>query len=126
MVKVVNVRNLDPDAYNVYIGRDSQLSKKLLEENPSLINGTELGNRVRVSEECSREDSIEAHRHFFLENTGTFVNILDTLENVARHRTVCLVCWCKPKLCHGDVIAEHLNKRVFGIVPDIESENIFD
>jgi hypothetical protein len=126
MVKVVNVRDLDPDAYNIYIGRKTTLSKLLFKDKPWLIDGTDLGNHVKLSDSCSREESIAAHREYFLENTNLFSNLLETLKNIASSRTVCLACWCSPKCCHGDVIAEYLNESISGPVPEIVSENLFE
>ena len=126
MVKVVNVRNLDPTAYNIYIGRKSYLSKDLFEKKPYLIDGTELGNPIKLKGEHTREESLAAHRKFFLENTDRFKNILETIENIASRQTVCLTCWCHPKPCHGDVIAEYLNERIRGNTPELETVNIFE
>ena len=126
MVKVVNVRSLDPDAYNVYIGRKSSLSTEVFKEMPSLIDGTYFGNNVRVSDDCSRDESIAAHREYFLNNIAKYSSRLDTLAEIASVRTVCLVCWCVPKACHGNVIAEYLNELITGPIPDIVSGNLFE
>ena len=126
MVKVVNIRELDPEAYNIYIGRSSALGMVLFKEKPWLIDGTQLGNPIKLDGEHTREESIAAHREFFLENAHLYKNLLDTLENKARKKTVCLTCWCAPKPCHGDVISEYINKRISGPVPEIVSENLFE
>jgi len=126
MVKVVNVRDLDPTAYNIYIGRSSSLSKDLFEKNPYLIDGTDLGNPIRLEGEHTREESIAAHREFFLKNVGSYEKLMSTLESIASKRTVCLACWCAPKPCHGDVIADYINNRIREKEPELESENLFE
>jgi hypothetical protein len=126
MVKVVNVRKADPKAFNIYIGRESFLSKDLFQKKPWLKNGTVLGNPVKLKGEHTRGDSLEAHKEYFYKNLDKLEPILEELIQEGSKRTVCLACWCHPKPCHGDVIAAYLNEKISGPVPEIISEDIFE
>lgn len=70
----------------VYIGRPS-----------------EWGNPFEVGRDGTREEVIQKHREWFL----------DQPELVARARRELrgrdLLCWCAPRRCHGDVILEVAN-----------------
>jgi len=90
----------------VYIGRggDTYMATNVM---PGVLGW--LGNPYKTKEaggRYTREESIKKFREEFYER----------LENDARFRRYVLactgkklVCYCKPKPCHGDVIAEYLN-----------------
>ena len=88
VVKVVNIKKMDPSAYNIYIGRKSHISAKVLSENPLLIDGTSLGNPFPIGDGCTREQAIESYRHYFYNNRGLFEGLLCNLIKEAKRRTV--------------------------------------
>ena len=51
----------------------------------------------------TREQNIAAHRAWFLASPV----LVAKAQSELRGRT--LVCWCKPKACHGDVLLEVAN-----------------
>jgi len=124
MVKVVNIRNLDPEAYNIYVGRRKALLLSKYEDIPGLKDGSVFGNPFRSKDDLV--STLERYREYFYENLDRFEPILSEVIEEARKRTVCLVCWCKPKACHGDIIAEYMNSLISGTEPDITTENIFE
>lgn len=85
------VVNKYKDKYDVYIGRFKQ--------------GSMFGNKFTV-QEYGREKAIELYRKWFyrtLERNAYFKKQVLALKGKI------LGCYCKPKACHGDVIAEYLN-----------------
>lgn len=63
-----------------------------------------------------RETAIERYSHYFdrqyAENPD-FKQAVDYLYELYKSgKTVYLECYCHPKLCHGDIIAEKLQKRL--------------
>jgi hypothetical protein len=92
ITRVVN-RKLTSD-YDVYIGRGSPFG------NPFAISRSEDGP--------DRADVIERYRDYFfekMESDPTF------RTSVLALRGLRLACYCKPEACHGDIIADYLNKR---------------
>jgi hypothetical protein len=101
-MKVVNYNNypsqkqLDENFSNqwIYVGRADSTSG--LRQSP-------LGNPYTV-EEHGRGDAIELYRRWLWEriNEGD-IKTLTALSQISDDSV--LVCWCKPKACHGEVIA---------------------
>ena len=73
------------EPYDVYIGRPS-----------------EWGNPFRVGLDGSREDVILKYR-VYVKSNQTLMGRISTLRGKV------LGCWCSPKPCHGDVLAELAN-----------------
>lgn len=83
---VVNCRT---DKYDVYCGR------------PSF-----LGNPFKIGKDETREQVIEKFRVYFyhrLESDPVFKRKVLELKGKR------IACWCKPKPCHLDIVAEYLN-----------------
>ena len=53
----------------------------------------------------TREEAIEKYKQYFHSNP----ELMDRAKIELKGKT--LGCWCKPKSCHGDVIAEFLNNE---------------
>ena len=92
--KVVNLR---VDAYDVYIGRAGKGQKGY------------FGNPFKLEDfDNNRMLCILAYKRYFdariAEDTQFRVRILKLKGKV-------LGCFCKPQLCHGDVIAEWLDSK---------------
>jgi len=83
MTTVVNCRR---DDYDVYIGRPGQ-----------------WGNPFIVGRDGTQEECVEKYRAW----VPTQPHLMAQLSFLKGKR---LGCWCKPKPCHGDVLAELANK----------------
>ena len=67
-----------------------------------------FGNPFFLKSESDRKKVIEQYKEYFydrIERDDLFKVQIDNLKNKT------LVCYCSPLPCHGDVIAEWLNKQ---------------
>ncbi len=64
------------------------------------------GNPFKITKKLSREDSIAQYESWILKQHS----LLLQLPELKGKR---LGCWCKPKACHGDVLAKLADKFVF-------------
>jgi len=85
--KVVKIKKLGDDSYDVYIGRPSM-----------------WGNPFRIGRDGSREEVIKKYETWIRTQTH-LMKRLPTLEGQR------LGCWCKPFPCHGDVLVRLIEKR---------------
>lgn len=72
--------------HDVYIGRPSK-----------------WGNPFVIGKDGSREEVVEKYRQWLLSNP-------ELLEEVKELKGKILGCWCSPKECHGDILAELANR----------------
>jgi hypothetical protein len=79
MTKVVHCKR---EKYDIYIGRPSK-----------------WGNPFTIGRDGTREQVIEKYRRWIM----TQPELLAALPGLKGR---VLGCWCKPKACHGDVLAE--------------------
>ena len=91
---VLNKRRDVVPAGAVYIGRSSKWGNPFSHV-PSDMDG--------VTQVPTREDAVAAYRWWLSEVLKADPTYLDELRGATA-----LVCWCAPKDCHGDVIAERL------------------
>lgn len=67
---------------------------------------TKWGNPFRLSDYGGdREVVLHKFRNWFLTNR----ELQDSVRAELKDKV--LVCWCKPKKCHGDIYAEFLNRE---------------
>jgi len=101
LTRVVNLRT---EPYDVYIGRRGRFANPLKEGgdgyfgNPHMLRNGHYHHRLVV---------IELFRRYFyarLQNDAEFKTRVEKLRGLR------LGCFCKPLPCHGDVIADYLNK----------------
>ena len=85
--KVVNKHHKVP--YDIYIGRGSKWGNPF-----SHMDGTKAKYKVET-----REEAIEKYREWILSQP----ELLASLHEL-KGKTLC--CFCAPKPCHGDVLAE--------------------
>ena len=96
--KVVNCQK---DTYDIYIGRPSKFG------NPySHKDGTKAKFKSK-----SRKESIELFREWITNGDGKY--LLNDLHEI---RGKVIGCWCKPKPCHGDVLAELADQSIISIL----------
>lgn len=90
MHRRTRVVNLNEEPYDVYIGRPSK-----------------WGNPFEVKFGRGRESVVDSYRIHLerLIDEGTI-----TLEDLQELKGKRLGCFCKPLLCHGDVIAEKVEE----------------
>lgn len=74
--------------HDVYIGRG---------------NGSIWGNPFVMGKDGTRDEVIEKYRQWLLSNP-------ELLGRVKELKGKILGCWCSPKKCHGDVLAELANE----------------
>lgn len=84
------VVNLRRDKYSVYIGRPSM-----------------FGNPFIIDKDGSRDEVIMKYREYFYHHLESEPEFKKAVEEL-RGKT--LGCYCHPLPCHGDIIAEYLNK----------------
>lgn len=73
-------------SYDVYIGRPSK-----------------WGNPFEIGKDGTRKEVIEKYRQYLLNSPELMADLHELKGKV-------LGCWCSPKACHGEVLAELANK----------------
>ena len=89
------VVNIYKEPFNVYIGRGGRGEDGY------------FGNPFRMEHGTRRADAIEKFQKYFTERIE---KDSEFRRRVLELKGKKLGCFCKPKACHGDVIAEWLNK----------------
>jgi hypothetical protein len=90
------VVNIYKEDFDVYIGRAGRGQDGY------------FGNPFRIGHGISREDAVKRFQRYFadrIERDSEFKQRVLALHGKR------LGCFCKPKACHGDVIADWLNKK---------------
>lgn len=96
---VIHVRDMRADDPNdVYIGRGVHRRGYHLDASP-WANPIPIG-----SDERRRDEVIEAFRAWVL--TSPDAQAAWIREHISELRGKRLACWCAPRACHGDVLAE--------------------
>lgn len=73
------------DKYDIYIGRPSK-----------------WGNPYVIGIDGDRKEVIEKYRNWILTQEDLMSSLHELKDKV-------LGCWCRPKICHGDILVELLN-----------------
>ena len=93
---------------NFYIGRPSPLG------NPFSYNGVKT-NLAKL-ELKTREESIEAYGRYFDAMYGKDEALTRAFDEIYEHyrngENIYLQCFCKPYPCHGDIIADRLQRKL--------------
>lgn len=91
--RLTSVVHCKKDGYDVYIGRPSKWG------NPF----THLSDRKTRAAFIvqSREEAIERYKEYLFSS--------GLIKDIEELRGKVLGCWCRPKACHGDVLARLLN-----------------
>jgi len=85
------------EPYDVYIGRPSKWGNPFTHKSDS--------TQAKYLKPTRRE-AVEAYKEYIL--TGEGKHLLEDLDELEGKT---LGCWCKPKLCHGDILIEIINER---------------
>lgn len=113
MIYVYNSHNEDFTGKdnNFYIGRSKEGNPL---GNPFTHNG-KRSNLAKMSFK-TREEAIDAYRIYFKKMYGVNEEFTKAFDNIYEHykngEDIYLQCFCKPLPCHGDVIAEELQKKL--------------
>lgn len=96
---------------NYYIGRNK--CNNIL-SNPFTFNGVKT-NLAKLSFK-TREEALKGYEQYFDKMYGydeEFTKKIDEIyEHYKKGEDIYLQCFCKPKACHGDIIAEKLQQRL--------------
>jgi hypothetical protein len=97
-MKTTRVVHCKREQYDVYVGRPSKWG------NPF----THIDDRKTAAQFIvgSREEAVTAYREWILNGDGQHL-----LADLHELEGKTIACWCAPKLCHGDVLAEIINQR---------------
>ena len=110
MIYVYNSQNEDYTSKpnNFYIGRPSILG------NPFTHNGVKTSLAKLAFK--TREESIEAYEKYFDTMYGKDEEFTKAFDEIYEHykngEDVYLQCFCKPLPCHGDIIADKLQRKL--------------
>jgi SAM-dependent methyltransferase len=77
---------------------------------------TPLGNPFRLENEDQRDQVVNLYAAWLQDQirrgNPEVIRALDELYRALKHRGhITLLCFCAPKRCHGEIIAEHLKRR---------------
>ena len=89
------VVNINKEQFDIYIGRAGRGEDGY------------FGNPFRTGSGISREDAVQKFQKYFTERIEKDSEFKRRVLALKGKR---LGCFCKPKACHGDVIADWLNK----------------
>lgn len=106
MIKVVNKYSHEPTEHDFYIGRGSPLGNPYSSKESS----KEWVKRVETREEAVSKFRSWIEEEIKNENEDIISELFDILVHEKERGKVFLVCFCKPKLCHGDVVRDILIK----------------
>ena len=111
MIHVYNSHDEDHtngEGCNFYIGRSSPLS------NPFTHNGVRTS--LATLSFKTREEAIDAYKMYFDKMYGSDEEFTKAFDEIYEHykngEDIYLQCFCKPKPCHGDYIAEQLQRKL--------------
>jgi hypothetical protein len=90
---VVHCKN---EKYDVYIGRAVPRSG---------LKASVWANPFVIGKDGTREECIAKFRAYLMSNPGL-------LKRLPELKSKVLGCWCAPQACHGDVLAELVNRSV--------------
>jgi hypothetical protein len=112
-INVINITKEDKSSspHYYYIGRSKEGN---VLGNPFTFNGKHT-SLAKLSFK-TREEAIKAYEKYFdfmYGNDETFTKMIDTIyEDYKAGNEVYLGCFCSPLPCHGNVIADKLQKRL--------------
>jgi hypothetical protein len=77
---------------------------------------TPLGNPFRLEREDQREEVVARYATWLEEelhrgNPAVTRALEELYRSLKRRGDITLLCFCAPRRCHGEVIAEHLKRR---------------
>lgn len=98
-----NLKEWMEDEDNVYIGRKGVVfidSKRFPEESSTFCNP------YKVGKDGDRKEVVKKYRR----HLKKLMKDEDVLEEMRELKGKNLGCWCKPEICHGDILLEYVNR----------------
>ncbi len=93
---------------NYFVGRPSPLG------NPFSYNGVKSVFKTLTFK--TREEAVNAYEMYFDEAYGKNTELTKAFDEIYEHykngEDIYLQCFCKPKACHGDIIANKLQRKL--------------
>jgi hypothetical protein len=92
----------------LYIGRTNRYYN--LKDSP-------LANPFNIGSKFTRESSIENYKYWLFNSyknktAPSYKELIRLLNLYKENKNLKLVCWCAPKVCHGDIIKQFLDWMV--------------
>jgi len=113
MIYVKNIKTHYDTDHDFYIGRGSVLGNPFTHLPPSVIK---MRYRDFVKFVPTREDAITAYRKYLLDKLDSkdkaICDAMNVIYKMAKTGDVNLLCYCVPKLCHGEIIKEIIEKQL--------------
>lgn len=111
MIIVKNKHKSKKESNDIYIGRGSILG------NP--YTHFDL-DKTKAEFQCkSREESISSYEKYIISKIESkdpeICKELNRIYFLALYQDVNLVCFCKPKSCHGDIIKKIIEKKIYNL-----------
>ncbi len=82
----------------------------------NICRGTPLGNPFKIDATRTRAEAIAFYKNYIQDKIKNKDKpVCATLNNIykeAKTRDVYLVCVCKPKSCHGDILKNILDEKL--------------
>ncbi len=110
-VKVANIRpkynNLKEwmdDPENVYIGRGGVV---FIDGKRYPSTSSEFANPYKIGQDGDRTEVIEKYSEMVEQKIKSYPELKNKIKNLKGKN---LGCWCKPDLCHGDILFNLANK----------------
>ena len=95
LTTVVNISSRLP--YDVYIGRAGK------------GHDGYFGNPFRLNDESERVEILRKYEVWFYDRLASDPEFKRRIHELKGKK---LGCFCRPKICHGDIIADYLNNEV--------------
>ena len=110
MNKIIVVNKLvhAPTDSDVYVGRGSVLG------NP--YTSKDLSKSKAKYQVSNKEEAIESYKAYLInhitEGNNVICDELNSIYSMTLNGDVNLVCYCKPKDCHGDIIKDIVTAKI--------------
>ncbi len=91
------VVNINKSKYDVYIGRGGHGKSGY------------FGNPYHIGKDGNRDEVVAEYKKYFLDRMNNDVEFALLIQGLRGKK---LGCFCSPKLCHGDIIVEYLERTM--------------
>jgi uncharacterized protein DUF4326 len=105
---VANARHIPPNTAAIYIGRK-------MPGRPA----SPLGNPFKIQHDDERPEALRKYREWLEEQLKDDTPARREIEKIIEQVTIptvevdlALICFCKPKICHGDVVKEIVERII--------------
>lgn len=110
VAKITELGNQPANSIGIYVGRTKNVPGIFKQGLPNYIDLSVLGNPYIMRSENEREMTIRMYESYIrtkiLDHKAPETQALAKIGCLARTADVILYCFCHPKHCHADVIAD--------------------